>query len=238
MFNHVPVLIPSTACSSHIHISRASHPLKPVDLAALAKAALYFETALEALMTPFRQSTAASPTYWSQSLRSHTNPSLHGLSLSDCLAKVDAAAEEGTMRSLVEVVNLHSKTTRYAIAKGKTDDFIRGKTYKWDFTGLLSTTSGEREGVLDCGIEDTVEFRQPPGSMNAEEAVGWAVLGVAFVAGVVGAGEWRENAGGEVREEGGSLRELWDLLEKGAGEVGWDDLKAVEELFREARKAV
>ncbi len=239
IFTHLPHIIPSTSCSSHIHISRADKPLNHLDLADLGKAALYFETALDALLPPSRRTTPTSSTYWFQSLRSSTNPSLAGLALLPCFDKINAAAAEGSMRSVVEVLNLHSKSTPYAVAKGKTADFIRGKTYKWDFSGLLSNeVVGERDGVVDCGIEGTVEFRQPPGSGNAEEAMGWAVLGVAFVAGAVAVGGGLGIVGGELREEGGSVRELWRLLQRGREVVGWRDLEAIKGLFWRAGEQV
>ncbi|KAL2131086.1 hypothetical protein VTI74DRAFT_5560 [Chaetomium olivicolor] len=220
------------SCSSHIHISRTP-PLSPLETASLAKATLYFESALNALMPPVRRKRDS---YWAKSNRCVDNPALAGLSLSQCLAKVEdaAAAAPGCLgvdpRPVVEVMNMLSRTTTYAIVKGRKEDFVRGKTYRWDFTGLLSSAS---EGdVVERGILGTVEFRQPPGSGSAEEAVGWVSLGVMFVVGAVEGG-W-ETGGAGVAAEGGSLEELRALVERGREVIGWkkENMGSLDRLFR------
>ncbi|AEO57310.1 hypothetical protein MYCTH_102133 [Thermothelomyces thermophilus ATCC 42464] len=259
--NTISTPIKSRRCSSHVHVSRRPI-LSPQELAALAKAALYFEAALDALMPPERSGPHS---HWAQSNRHANNPCLAGLTLAECLAKVDAAAaahlaapslpldakgeREGkeigerveedrpadARRPLVETMNLVSRESRYGVVRRKKAHFVRGKTYKWDFTGLLAPPRGAGEEADHRGIDGTVEFRQPPGSRTAAEAVTWATLAVAFVAGAVelgtaGVGLGSE-AGGVVGEEGGSREELWKLLEKGREALGWVDLRALDGLF-------
>lgn len=243
----------------------SSPSLSPHDLAALAKAALYFEAALDALLPAERRSSTgggAHPTHphthWAQSNRHVYNPVLGGLGLAACLGWVDgavaaaaAAVIGGTggggvviggggtaggdaYRPVVEVMNLVSKESRYGVVRGKRADFVRGKTCKWDFSGFLQAEGSGSGGadVVDRGIAGTVEFRQPPGSVKAADAVVWVTLAVAFVAGAVEVGMGLGNGvEGGVREEGGSLEELWGLLMKGREVVGWTDLEVLEGLF-------
>ena len=196
------------------------------DLAALAKAALYYEPAVDALVPPGRRGSAA---YWCQSNRA--SPALRGLAtLAECLAVVDGAvaaaaatitAGADLSRAVVEAVNLFPAASAYGRAHGKHHDFVRGKVYKWDLTGMMPAGRG------------TVEFRQPAGSLTADDAAGWITLAVAFVAGalVVGPGLGGGSGGSGNGSAGASVEELWELLATGAEMVGWDGLGAVEGLF-------
>ncbi|EAQ88835.1 predicted protein [Chaetomium globosum CBS 148.51] len=239
-------IIPTPRCSSHIHISRSSTTsppgLTPTDLAALPHQLSSRAGARHP--HPARGGVRTAPHICGRSpTGTRTIPSLAALSLHSSLTRVDAAATAaGCMRApgvgggdparpVVEVMNLVAKESRYGVVRGKRADFVRGKTCKWDFSGFLraETTTGGGE-VVDRGIAGTVEFRQPPGSVRAEEVVVWVTLAVAFVAGAVEVGMGL-GVGGDVREEGGSLEELWGLLMKGREVVGWADLDVLEGLF-------
>ncbi|KAK0703909.1 putative amidoligase [Lasiosphaeria miniovina] len=214
-------LTASPHCSTHVHVSRAGArgPLSATDLAALAKAALYYEPALDVLVPAGRRGTAA---YWCQSNRA--NPALAGRGLAECLAVVDAVS--GDARAVVEAVNLFPAGSAYGRAHGKLKDFVRGKVYKWDFTGMLQGGGG--------GARGTVEFRQAPGSLVADDAAAWVTLAVAFVVGATAVGA--RLGGPEVDVTGGAgPDELWALLAAGAEALGWESLGAVEGLF--ARRA-
>ncbi|KAK0663921.1 putative amidoligase enzyme-domain-containing protein [Cercophora samala] len=215
---------PSPHCSTHIHLSR-SHPspFTPFELASLAKSSLYFEASLDSLF-PSRGEG-----YWCQSNRS--NPSLAGLSLGECMSVIDSVyAQSGEGDGVVEVMNLFPKESAYARAHGWKKDRVRGKVYKWDFTGMLSTppSKGEQQP------RGTVEFRQPPGSVVAAEAEGYVILALAFTVGALayGPGLGAETVG--YNEHGGSMEELWDLLVAGGSVLGWDSLGEVEGLFTRA----
>ncbi|KAL2015663.1 hypothetical protein VTK56DRAFT_5041 [Thermocarpiscus australiensis] len=222
---------PSPHCSTHVHLSGTPNPLSAAELAALAKAALYYEPALDRLVPPARRGSAA---YWCQSNRA--NPSLAGLTLPECLAKLDCAAAAASAsettapaagaRPVVEAMNLFPADSAYGKAHGKPGDFVRGKVYKWDFTGMLSAKDKDAGGA---GGRGTVEFRQPPGSVAVEDAMGWVTLAVAFVVGAMVIGP---RLGGDgTQEAGASVDELWDLLVCGAQALGWESLGAVEGLF-------
>jgi hypothetical protein len=226
-------LHPSPHCSTHVHISGTPTPLSPTELAALAKSVLYYEPALDALMPPTRRTTTAASSssstssggggtggYWCQSNR--LNPALAPLasSLPACLAAIDHASSvnPSSARPVVEAVNLFPAASAYGRAHGKTKDFVRGKVYKWDFTGMLG------------GGRGTVEYRQAPGSLRAEDAAGWVTLAVAFVVGAMAVGP-RLGAGHADAEDGATTDELWAMLATGAEAIGWTSLGAVEGLF-------
>ncbi len=73
----------------------------------------------------------------------------------------------------------------------------------------------------------TVEFRQAPGSLVADDAIGWVTLLVAFVAGAVSVGPYL----GEGHVDGATVDDLWELLSRGGASLGWDSLGAVEGFF-------
>ena len=133
-------LAPSSHCSTHVHVSATPLPLDSFELATLAKAALYFEPALDTLVPTNRHSSTA---YWCQSNRA--NPSLANLgSIQDCFAVIDHAAsissspsssssmstEQDNVRAIVEAMNLFPAKSAYGKAHGRKKDFIRGKVYK------------------------------------------------------------------------------------------------------------
>ncbi|KAK4445249.1 putative amidoligase enzyme-domain-containing protein [Podospora aff. communis PSN243] len=208
-------IVPSPHCSTHVHISGTPIPLDTTALAALAKCALYYEPALDLLVPPGRRGSTA---YWCQSNR--LSPALRPLtSLGDCLSLLDDAEATGSVRPIVEAVNLFPAASAYGRAHGKKHDFVRGKVYKWDFTGMLSGSRG------------AVEFRQPSGSVSGEEAAAWVTLAAAFVAGAMAMGP---NLGGDVGEQGATAEELWALLVSGGEMLGWEGLGGVEGLFERA----
>lgn len=191
--------------------------LTAIELAALSKAILYHESALDQF---FPASRCSPSSYWCQSNR--TNPALRpfAASLATCITAIDTAAASNDIRSVVESMNLFPAASAYGRAHGKSKDFVRGKVYKWDFTGTLLANRGD------------VEFRQAPGSLSAEEVAGWITLAVAFVAGAVGhSGGLGLHAETLVSEEGGSVAELCEMLRAGAAAVGWESLGVVEELL-------
>ncbi|KAK3311857.1 putative amidoligase [Apodospora peruviana] len=218
-------LAASSHCSTHVHVSGTPTPLSAAELSALAKAALYYEPALDRLVPPSRRGSAA---YWCQSNRA--NPSLQQLGLAECLATLDHVIDPddgitGNVRNIVEAMNLFPANSAYGRAHGKKKDFMRGKVYKWDFTGMLPSSNSS--SVQGAG-RGTVEFRQPPGSLVADDASGWITLAVAFVVGAMAVGP---RLGGADVNGGASPEELWALLASGAEALGWESLGAVEGLF-------
>lgn len=236
-------LKPSVQCATHIHISRFPTPLSASDLAALGKAALHYESALDALV-PEHRLGRTNKAYWARSNR--LAPLFAGLSLSECLARIgDAAAAAATgglappttevsYHPVVQAMNLFPCNSVRGSSHRKQEDFLRGKGYKWDFTGMLSAHEYDpKEG----GGRGTVEFRQPPGSMTAMEAETWTKLAVAFVVGVLEVGPMLLPGKGRFSEDGASLDDLWVLLVRGGKAVGWEDLGLLEGLLGRDGKA-
>ncbi|EPE06422.1 hypothetical protein F503_02550 [Ophiostoma piceae UAMH 11346] len=232
------VVVPSVHCSTHVHISTASGPLSGMGAVLLGEAVLYYEQALDALMPPGRRD---STTYWCRSNReSHmfkvyeevegalvlaqdNYPKNKMVSLSTCLGVVRYGYDTSAF-AMPEAVNLLPADCPYGRAHGKKRSFVHGKVFKWNFSGL------PYEGSPASNL-GTVEFRQPPGSVVADEACAWVTLALSFVAGVL-AGDGGM-AGVSVQRGGASLEELWQVLQTGSLELGWEGgLGAVDDLFR------
>jgi hypothetical protein len=222
------IMAPSPHCSTHVHISGMPLPLTPTQLSALAKAALYFEPALDQLVPAERR---ASNAYWCQSNRASV--ALRSLSLQECLLTVDEGwdlpavhpssepADHKRIRALVGSMNLFPASSTYGKAHGKKHDFVRGKVYKWDFSRMLprpssSSSKGNTTGPTPC----TVEFRQPSGSRSAEDAKGWITLVLALVTGATRTTSWEPLSAAGMR--GATIEELWALVVTGASMLGWD----------------
>lgn len=230
-------MVPSPHCSTHIHVSGTPFPLSSIELSALAKAALYFETALDQLVPADRR---ASNAYWCQSNRSSV--ALRSLSLKECLVAVEAAwdlpatssnsdpDDRSLTRAVVGSMNLFPASSTYGRTHGKKHDFVRGKVYKWDFSRMLPKPSSSSKGNATGATPGTVEFRQPPGSCSAEDAKGWITLVLAFVAGATRTTtSWAPlNA---VEGQGGTIGELWALVVTGASILGWDGVDDAAIIF-------
>lgn len=229
------IMAPSPHCSTHIHVSATPLPLSPVELSALAKAALYFEPAMDQLVPADRR---ASNAYWCQSNRA--SAALRSLSLQECLAMVDAvwdlptassnseSVDRSLTRAVVGSMNLFPASSTYGRAHGKKHDFVRGKVYKWDFSRMLPRPSSSK-GSSTGPTPGTVEFRQAPGSCSAEDAKGWITLVLALVAGATRTTSWAPLGAAGI--QGGSIGELWALIVTGASILGWDGVGDAAVIF-------
>ncbi|GAB1320938.1 Amidoligase enzyme [Madurella fahalii] len=216
---------PSAKCATHVHVSGAPAPLSAGELAGLAKTAVYFEPAVDFLVPADRRGA----TYWCQSNRA--SPALQGLALGECLAALDGAAAAGAAAeaaadgmgtaAVVEAMNLVAAASPAGRSFRHTADFVHGKVYKWNFTGMLPGGSG------------TVEFRQPPGCATAGDAAAWVRFTLAFVVGAMNHGP-ALGRDGVWAGAGESFEELWELLDMGRRGLGWARLDGVDQLFERA----
>jgi hypothetical protein len=143
-------------CFTHVHIIPTPGFWQLDQAKALAKAALYFERCLDTLVPPYRQKSV-----WAKSNRN--NRYFLELSMAECFDRIDA---QGTFEGLAARMNWCSSVSPTGVALGAHPgaDF-QHDAYRWNFVNL-------NEG----GGFGTVEFRQPPGSTSASEAITWVML--------------------------------------------------------------
>jgi hypothetical protein len=202
----------SSNTSTHIHVSTLP-ALPPEYLAALSKAILYFEPAMDGLLPAARASS-----YWCQS--NHDSTMLKSLSLNQCFEYLDYC---GDATSVARTMCLFSARSTYGRANGYTEDFVHG-VYKWDFSRLVDPTSCLVSNTSPSG---TLEFRQCPGSTSADEARTWLVLAVGFVAGAI------DTAGTIKPGAQVTMEELWWTINAGLQSLGLADGEArlMDKLF-------
>lgn len=211
-------LASSSNTSTHVHLSTS--PPMPADyLGALAKAILYFEPAMDALLPPSRASS-----YWCQS--NLVNPALKTLSLAQCFEQLDYCAD---VNDVARTMCSFPAKSAYGRANGYSQDFVHG-VYKWDFSGLVDPSMCLSSNASPHG---TVEFRQCPGSGSGEEARTWLMLALGFAAGAInGAGTLDPDAPV-------AMEDLWWTISSGLHSLGLTggDAKGVEKLFSGTKKA-
>ena len=145
------ILVPTTHAGTHVHVSCEPAVLATNSngaLTAVAKAALYFEPALDALMPASRSGAVAN--YWCQSNRNSVKLKDLPGGLEGCFALLDAwgAGVGGGAEPVVHAMCLFPASSPYGRSHGYKTDFVHG-VYKWDFSGLLPDTGS-----------GTLEYRQ------------------------------------------------------------------------------
>ncbi|KAL2262487.1 hypothetical protein VTK26DRAFT_1168 [Humicola hyalothermophila] len=166
-------------CYTHVHVVPSAGYWTLRQAQSLAKSALYFERCLDALVPPYRRRSV-----WAKSNRH--NRYFAGLSMDECFARVDAQASfealgarmnwcsgasptGAALRDRVGAAGAAGGGKRMAGAGlGEEVEVPRDfehDGYRWNFMNL---SQGAGFG--------TIEFRQPPGSTSAEEAITWVML--------------------------------------------------------------
>ncbi|KAM0322139.1 hypothetical protein ACHAQA_009627 [Verticillium albo-atrum] len=194
----------SAQCSTHIHVSQQGHDMFPSQLAAVSQAALTYEACLDVMAPPERASA-----YWCRSNRQ--NPILSSLpSLPQCLDQLESAsAQVDGIGAIVESMCLYPASSAYGRSHGRKRDFIHGKVYKWNLARLLAPRADTR----------TIEYRQPAGSTCPEDAMGWALLTLCFIAGALESQGWSSPSTDEVA----LWSDFWEHLCRGADALGLED---------------
>ncbi|KAK0637450.1 putative amidoligase enzyme-domain-containing protein [Bombardia bombarda] len=205
-------IVHSEDCSTHVHISATPTPFSAADLAALGKCALFYEHALDLLVPPNRRGG----NHWCQSNR--VSASFNERSLGDCLGMLDLVVQSPSgsgdpgkkaVDKVVGYMNHVSPMSRTGIIHGKKKNFVHGKIYKWDFSRMVG------------GGQGTIEFRQPSGSLCADDATAWVELALAFVAAATRmVGPALQGMG--VSGAGATQQHLWGMLSIGAQQLGWN----------------
>ncbi|KAI0392321.1 hypothetical protein F5Y17DRAFT_365244 [Xylariaceae sp. FL0594] len=239
----------------------ASQP--PDVLASVAKAALRHESALDALFPAERagsywaqsnreQSTALKDKSLEECLEyldmcaSEKQKQVATATTTTTTTTTSETTSSAATERIVRAMCLLPPDSVYGLAGGYKEDFVHG-VFKWDFSGLIPPTPTPG---LDTIPEDsetattstsirkkakgTLQFRQPPGSLSAEQARAYVELAVSFVAGAVVAAQTQSQAQSQSvpapeteRQRESDLDELWGLLFEGVHASGIGNLKTV-----------
>lgn len=207
----------SSNTSTHIHVSTMP-ALSPEYLGALSKAILYFEPAIDSLLPVARTSS-----YWCQS--NHDSAILKSLPLDQCFEYLDYC---GDATNIARTMCSFPARSAYGRANGYTEDFVHG-VYKWDLSGLVDPSSCPTSNASPNG---TLEFRQCPGSANADDARTWLMLALSFVAGAID--------GGGSLDPGAqaTMEDLWWTISSGIQSLGFSggEARLMEKLFSGGRR--
>lgn len=148
----------SNQCSTHIHTSPADGAWKNGELRNVAKAVVYFERAIDALMPPARRTNI-----WCQSNR--YNCTLRDYTMVEIFQRIDATQTAQDVAGLMCAFSKHSTLGK---SKGADKDFVHN-TFRWNFESLV------------LGSKGTIEFRQPPGSCKAVDSRSWIEFACSFL---------------------------------------------------------
>ncbi|CAK7225663.1 hypothetical protein SCUCBS95973_005938 [Sporothrix curviconia] len=158
----------------------------------------------------------------------------HEIPLDTCLDIVRTCYDLRAF-SMDQVMNWMAAGTVYGRARRMATDFVRGKVFKWNFESLYrhgsntkSSSSSSSSKPARPHRDGTVEFRLPPGSVQASDVGLWVSLAATFVAGALAM------EGRQIRSPAGTgatLGELRDLLEHGQEALGWQDLGLLQDML-------
>ena len=151
-------ILQSRSCGTHLHVSvpmgwsQGMMALKPV-----AKAAIYFEQCVDALMPSDRVINND----WCQSNR--YNPVLRN------------QEEVGVIFIMIDNALSVSELASIMCSDGHGS---ASRSFRWNFKPLTDRKKVEERLA-------TIEFRQPPGCTTAEELDSWALFGLSFITGSI-----------------------------------------------------
>ncbi|KAK0632668.1 hypothetical protein B0T14DRAFT_560342 [Immersiella caudata] len=146
-------------CNTSVHVVPSRGYWHLSEAKGLATSAIYFERCLDALMPYYRRRTI-----WAKSNRH--NPYMGKRTVPACVAAIHG--QTTTIRQLAAHMNWCGADTPTGEALGQTSDFPH-ESFRWNFLAK-SLLGGTGDGYR------TIEFRQPPGSTDAAEAIKWVML--------------------------------------------------------------
>ncbi|KAK3395440.1 putative amidoligase enzyme-domain-containing protein [Sordaria brevicollis] len=148
-------------CSTSIHLAPLDQndpKWSRSDLRALSKSILYFESCLDAVMPLYRRTSVFAKS-------NRNNKHWVNLTMAECFSHLDAHKKGLDIARHMIRSDPRSST---GVALGRHSDFAHS-TYRWNFLNLVHYNQ-----------KGTIEFRQPPGSTTAGEAITWIILAVCF----------------------------------------------------------
>lgn len=143
-------------CSTSVHVVPARGHWTLGEAKSLAASAIYFERCFDALMPYYRRRTIFAKS-------NRHNRWLGQRSVPSCVGSI--YEETDSFANLAVRMNWCGAGTATADALGSSDDFAHD-AYRWNFMGLMRNDDGY----------GTIEFRQPPGSTDAADAIRWIML--------------------------------------------------------------
>ncbi|KAK4243772.1 putative amidoligase enzyme-domain-containing protein [Corynascus novoguineensis] len=143
-------------CSTHVHLSPANRLWTLREAKGIAKAAVFFERCIDALMPGHRRINP-------YCMSNRWNPGYSGRSMPQIFSDISQAESS---ENLGERMCWCSKDSVHAFQTLHEDDFVHPH-FRWNFTALTERTR-------------TIEFRQPPASRDAGQTVTWILLAASF----------------------------------------------------------
>ncbi|KAL2192923.1 putative amidoligase enzyme-domain-containing protein [Corynascus similis CBS 632.67] len=143
-------------CSTHVHLSPANRLWTLREAKGIAKAAVFFERCVDALMPGHRRiNPYCMSNRWNPGYRDRSMPQI----FSD-ISKAESSENLGERMCWCSKDSVHARQTLHE------DDFVHPH-FRWNFTALTERTR-------------TIEFRQPPASRDASQTVTWVLLAASF----------------------------------------------------------
>jgi hypothetical protein len=143
-------------CSTHIHLSPANGPWTLNEAKGIAKAAVFLERWIDALVPGHRRINP-------YCMSNRRNPEYNHLPMPlifNDISQAESAEDLGDRMCLCSKDSIHAQQTLHE------EDFVHPH-FRWNFTTLTERTR-------------TIEFRQPPASKDANDTITWVLFAVSF----------------------------------------------------------
>ncbi|KAL2156626.1 hypothetical protein VTH82DRAFT_1371 [Thermothelomyces myriococcoides] len=197
-------------CSTHIHLSPASGPWTLSTARGVAKAAVFFERCIDALMPGHRR---INPYCMSNRRNARYGCGMDITQIFDDVNQAESLEDLGERMCWCSRDSVHARQTLHE------DDFVHPH-FRWNLTAL--TESRTR----------TIEFRQPPASRNARDTLTWVLFATCFA-------QWAAERADAALDpaEPPAIANLYRYVRTGAHANGVQDdmLSLLEGLFRGAK---
>ncbi|KAK3299547.1 putative amidoligase enzyme-domain-containing protein [Chaetomium fimeti] len=147
---------PTDECSTHIHLSPSNGPWSLNEAKGVAKAAIFFERCIDALMPGHRRiNPYCMSNRWNPEYSQLPTP----LIFNDIL-QAESNLDLGDRMCMCSKDSIHAQNTLHE------EDFVHPH-FRWNFTSLTERTR-------------TIEFRQPPASKDARGTMTWILFAASF----------------------------------------------------------
>ncbi|KAK8052119.1 hypothetical protein PG993_003504 [Apiospora rasikravindrae] len=182
-------LVKSESCGTHVHVSPSPKygwdDSYLVELQRICRTAVYFERCIDALVPPRRRRS-----HWCKSHRHNLH--FRGHSMQEIFDKIDQVETSSDLAKLMcPSPDGHDSTSR---------------DYKWNFSSM------ERKEGQTKRRAHTIEFRQPPGIEEENDALFWTCFKIAFIEGAHLYGRSKSEGGLLDANKTGQLEDLLQLV--------------------------